>query len=1027
MKKRFVESQSTQVQAVLLGAGRPGRGEMHPVLLEAFEGTRILDWLLQAITKNVDDYQFIGGYRLNDIINKYPELSYLENADWEKTGAVGSLFKAELPEAGDLIVSYSDILYRPETVQRLRSESKAITVAVDSKWKTRYSGRPVEELADCEKVCLADNDITRLGADIDPEIASAEFIGVVKIPESIMPILKKLAQEKSAFLQKENLSVLIEWLRIRGYKVIAVDVEGEWAQLDDPRDLARFVMGTKAQTLARLRDLVEKSCIEDQFSFTLKEWNDSNTNIINQIITTFPDTLLVVRSSALNEDGFTNTNAGVFKSVLNVPSYKAVELARAIQNVAASYLDCNLGHQILVQPMIKNVLVSGVVFTRTLERGAPYYMINYDDSSGETDTITSGNSQEEKTLVLRRDAAEDCSVIPNNLIGLLPALREIESLVGYDSLDIEFAIDINSAIHILQVRPIAVDHSKWELHDDDLYSIVEDAESRFEGLQTPSPFIVGEKAVYGVMPDWNPAEIIGTNPGRLAISLYRFLIMDEAWATQRAEFGYRDVRPQPLLFCFCNRPYVDVRASFNSFIPAKINDGLAARLVDFYISWLCRYPYLHDKVEFAVVPTCVGLNFEQWEQRLSSEGGFTSKEIAKLRDALQEITVNAIRGNNKELNSIRILSERFDMIKSKDLEPLDKAYFLLEDCRRYGTVSFSHLARNAFVAITLLNSAVGGGFISTNEKDDFLNSLHTVSHDFTVDALSTGKGNTSWKSFVAKYGHLRPGTYDIKSESYAENPERYITPILEAANLPKDKKDAGLLWLKARESFFAAMSEVGLPSNADQVEAYMRNAIEGREYSKFVFTRNLSEALDCIVRFGQEHGISRDQLAHLEIEELLSFRISRVSAHDPGDWFQKRADENLKMHQITASVELPPLIKDKQDFSVFTYPNDQPNYINSGSITADCVDLNIMDLEKTKLAGKIAMIHQADPGYDWLFGQGIVGLITMYGGANSHMAIRAAEFGLPAAIGIGEKLYKKINMASVLELNAGNKCIRVVR
>lgn len=72
------------------------------------------------------------------------------------------------------------------------------------------------------------------------------------------------------------------------------------------------------------------------------------------------------------------------------------------------------------------------------------------------------------------------------------------------------------------------------------------------------------------------------------------------------------------------------------------------------------------------------------------------------------------------------------------------------------------------------------------------------------------------------------------------------------------------------------------------------------------------------------------------------------------------------------------------------------------------------------------MIPQADPGYDWLFGQKIAGLITMYGGANSHMAIRSAEFGLPAAIGIGETAYRRISDATVLELNAGNHQIHKI-
>ena len=50
------------------------------------------------------------------------------------------------------------------------------------------------------------------------------------------------------------------------------------------------------------------------------------------------------------------------------------------------------------------------------------------------------------------------------------------------------------------------------------------------------------------------------------------------------------------------------------------------------------------------------------------------------------------------------------------------------------------------------------------------------------------------------------------------------------------------------------------------------------------------------------------------------------------------------------------------------------------------------------------MIENADPGFDWIFGSKILGLITKYGGVNSHMAIRCAELEIPVAIGCGEQV-----------------------
>jgi phosphohistidine swiveling domain-containing protein len=54
-----------------------------------------------------------------------------------------------------------------------------------------------------------------------------------------------------------------------------------------------------------------------------------------------------------------------------------------------------------------------------------------------------------------------------------------------------------------------------------------------------------------------------------------------------------------------------------------------------------------------------------------------------------------------------------------------------------------------------------------------------------------------------------------------------------------------------------------------------------------------------------------------------------------------------------------------------------------------------------QLEQKIVLLESGDPGYDWIFTRNIAGLITKYGGVASHMAIRCAEFGIPAAIGAG--------------------------
>ena len=47
--------------------------------------------------------------------------------------------------------------------------------------------------------------------------------------------------------------------------------------------------------------------------------------------------------------------------------------------------------QVIIQEMVSDVSTAGVLFTMDMKYGAPYFTINYDDVTGRTDTITSGN------------------------------------------------------------------------------------------------------------------------------------------------------------------------------------------------------------------------------------------------------------------------------------------------------------------------------------------------------------------------------------------------------------------------------------------------------------------------------------------------------------------------------------------------------------------------------------------------------------------------------------------------------------
>jgi hypothetical protein len=410
-------------------------------------------------------------------------------------------------------------------------------------------------------------------------------------------------------------------------------------------------IGTKADTLERLRLVLTHAIVLDQVSFSIGEWQATPTQILEAINEKhWLATLLIVRSSAKSEDNLQTSNAGGYTSILGVKGRDAIN--QAITKVISSYpVNKNLDDQVLVQPMLTSIARAGVVFTADLDTLMPYYTINYDES-GSTESVTSGKEGPQKTYI--RYKHSPYPEISPFLAHLIEACREIERLTDNAALDIEFAFDTEGKLYILQVRPIVV-IGKMNLNATvDLQVPLHKLYCKIKKLSAKHPNLLGNRPIYGVMPDWNPAEIIGVKPRSLALSLYRELVANNIWAFQRDNYGYRNLRSHPLLVSFLGVPFTDVRVSFNSFIPKKLPENIAEKLADYYLNRLASYPHHHDKVEFEIVHSCYYLNLPDKLQVLLQEG-FNENEIKRIEFHLLELTNNIINGlYTKDLNKIEI-------------------------------------------------------------------------------------------------------------------------------------------------------------------------------------------------------------------------------------------------------------------------------------------------------------------------------------------------------------------------------------
>lgn len=777
-----------------------------------------------------------------------------------------------------------------------------------------------------------------------------------------------------------------------------------------PKQLDQFK--TKAKTLLELRNILKSANILPMVIFNKKEWDSNKKFYISKVKSLSKNDNFIIRSSALEEDNYKSSNAGKYLSILNV---KLMDLEINVEKVFRSYSDKNFNDEIFIQPMLQNVILSGVAFSHDPNTLSPYRLINWLDGK-DTKGITSGSSGN-----LFQYVEGDNISIPTKLRKVTNLLQELLQIFCQKPIDFEFAIvnkDKKEELFLLQARPLIL--REQPISSEKLKNFLSVIEKKMQRDMKPKPYLLGQKTIYGVMPDWNPAEILGTRPKPLALSLYRELVTDSIWAYQRHNYGYKNLRSCILMPHFFGLPYIDVRLSFNSFIPANLDKDISERLVNYYISSLLDQPSLHDKIEFEIVFSCYTLDIDKKLEKLS-EFGFNKDDQQQILESLRTLTnkiVNKKTGlwKQDEKKIRKLIQRRTEIIAYID-DPIEKLYWLLEDTKRYGTLPFAGLARAGFIAIQLLQSLVSTGILSDQDYQNFMKSITTVSSE-----LKNDKKLLSKEDFLLKYGHLRPGTYDILSARYDENPDLYFD-WEDNTKLESGKKEFSLK-LNQMRSIENLLIENKLEPDPIALFNFIQSAIELRELAKFYFTQNLSDALLMMEMIGEEYGFSRNDISFSNIKVFYEIYTSAI---DIKNKLLISIEEGKKDFQITKHLSLPPLISETKSLWSFIWPNSEPNFITQSTIIGNVIKLDPKKDINKKMDGAIICIPNADPGYDWLFSHSIGGLITAWGGANSHMAIRAGELNIPAIIGAGELLYEKWSNAKRLNINCSSKIVEIIR
>ena len=242
------------MKAIIIGAGRGSRlehltNEVPKTLVEVM-GRPMLDQILDALAYAgfaQKDIVFICGYQANVVRERYPDLTFIENKDWESNNILLSLLFAREHMGEGFVSTYADIVYTNEIARAVTRSPHPIALGCDTDWRRRYTRRTHHPESDAEKLKADGDRVTEISRTIPSEQAAGEFIGVMKVSKEAVPDFLarfdrtaaefggKMFREGRSF-QKAYLLDFLEHSRQQGLDLHRVDTVGGYMEIDTLQD-----------------------------------------------------------------------------------------------------------------------------------------------------------------------------------------------------------------------------------------------------------------------------------------------------------------------------------------------------------------------------------------------------------------------------------------------------------------------------------------------------------------------------------------------------------------------------------------------------------------------------------------------------------------------------------------------------------------------------------------------------------------------------------------------------------------------
>jgi choline kinase len=238
------------MRAIILAAGRGSRlGDLtsdRPKCLVEYKGRPLIDYTIETLRScNIQEIAVIKGHCADALTRE--GIRFCTNSEFSTTNMVYSLFVAgsELLE-GDVVISYGDIIYRSDVLEKLLACKEDCCVVVDQRWEDLWNQRMDDPMDDVESLLLDSNGYIReLGKKPrSRQDIQGQYIGLIKISSSALARLQAFYHgldrsklyDNQPFTQMYMTSFL-QAVIDHCLPIKAVVIDGGWLEIDTPRDL----------------------------------------------------------------------------------------------------------------------------------------------------------------------------------------------------------------------------------------------------------------------------------------------------------------------------------------------------------------------------------------------------------------------------------------------------------------------------------------------------------------------------------------------------------------------------------------------------------------------------------------------------------------------------------------------------------------------------------------------------------------------------------------------------------------------